>query len=229
MQQEVSIFQNRFHPLRVGYEVGGKVSTVELHALHDLQGGVHAFGFFNRDDAILAYFVHRLRDDFSDSRVVVGGDSSDLGDFIFVFGGFREFLYLGNECLDRIFDAPLDVHGVGPRGDILHAFPENGLRQNRGGGGAIAGIVTGLAGDLVDHLCAHVLKRILKFNLFGYGYTVLGDGRGAKFFIDNHVAPLGAQCELYGICQLVDTGKDLFSCIFVVSDLFSHLNSSPSR
>ena len=36
------VLEDDFHPLRVGHEVGREVAAVELHALDDLERGLHA-------------------------------------------------------------------------------------------------------------------------------------------------------------------------------------------
>src|SRR5579863_6198483 len=44
--QDVRIFQLRFHRLGVGDEVGGEITLVELHAFDDVEGGFDGLGFF---------------------------------------------------------------------------------------------------------------------------------------------------------------------------------------
>jgi len=48
--------------------------------------------------------------------------------------------------------------GLAPAANCLHAFAEDGLGQNGGGGGAVTRDVAGLAGDFANHLRAHVLE-----------------------------------------------------------------------
>src|SRR6185369_12606943 len=47
-------------------------------------------------------------------------------------------------------DAALEVHGVVPRLDQLQAVGVDGLGEDGGGGGAVAGLVAGLGGDLAN-------------------------------------------------------------------------------
>src|SRR5678809_1570870 len=47
--------------------------------------------------------------------------------------------------------------------------------------------VAGLGGDFLDHLGAHVLKRIRELDLLGDGDAVLGDGRCTEFLVDDDV------------------------------------------
>ena len=80
VDQDDRILQHHFHPFGVGDEVRRQVAAVELHPFDDVERRVHALGFFNGDDAVLAHPLHRLGDDPSDRLVVVRGDRSDLGD-----------------------------------------------------------------------------------------------------------------------------------------------------
>ena len=61
------------------------------------------------------------------------------------------------------------------RRDVLHAFGKDRLGVNSRGSGAITGNRRGLAGDLLDHLRAHVFVGIFQLDLLGDGDAVLGD------------------------------------------------------
>ncbi len=94
--------------------------------------------------------------------------------------------------------------GIGAGGDEFQALRINRLGQDGGGGGAIAGGVAGLAGDFAHHLRAHVFIRVFQFDFLGDGHAVLGDGGGAEFFVEHHVAALGAEGGDDGAGQFVD-------------------------
>src|SRR5439155_10689879 len=104
--------------------------------------------------------------------------------------------------------------------NTLHAFAEDGLRQNGRGGGAVAGDVGGLRSNLAHHLRAHVLERILQLDLFGHSDAVFGDGRSAELFLQDDVAALGTQRHLHGVGQLIYTAQDRLAGIFAIYDLF---------
>jgi uncharacterized membrane protein (UPF0182 family) len=59
--------------------------------------------------------------------------------------------------------------------------------------GAVTSESAGPRGDLFDHLRAHVLELVGKFDLLGDGDAVLGDARGAERFVEDDVAALWAQ------------------------------------
>ena len=40
-QEDVRIFHAYFHTVRIGYKVGGEVTTIELHTFNDIKSGVH--------------------------------------------------------------------------------------------------------------------------------------------------------------------------------------------
>ena len=74
-----------------------------------------------------------------------------------------------------LLEAALDGHGVGSGGHVLEAFVDDGLSQDRGGGGAVAGNVVSLARRFLDELSAHVLEWVFERDLFGDGHAVAAD------------------------------------------------------
>ncbi len=79
--------------------------------------------------------------------------------------------------------------------------------STRGGGGAVAGHVVGLLGDLAHHLRAHVLELVLELDLLGDGDAVLGRARRAEGLLDDDVAALGAERDLDGVGEDVDAAQ----------------------
>ena len=218
MDQDVGIFQNRFHALRIGNEVGGQVAAVELHAFDDFQLGLHRLGLFHGDDAVLADLLHRFRDDAADGLVIVGGDGADLRDHLagnllrqLVESGILAgpVFFLGTiDGGNSLLDAALQGHRVRTGGNRLHAFAIDGLRQNGRGGGAVAGNVGRLGGNFAHHLRAHVLERILQLNFLGYGNAVLGDKGRTKFLLDHDVAALGTERNFHSVGQNIHAAKN---------------------
>ena len=171
MDEDVGVLQNDFHALRIGDEIGRQVAAVELHAFDHFQLGLHRLGFFHRDDAVFADFLHGFGNNAADGLIVVGGNGADLRDHL-----ARYLLRIlvertGNAVTivvqqaahggDSLVDAAFQRHRVCAGSHRLHALAEDGLRQNGRGGGAITGNVGGLGGDLAHHLRAHVLERVL--------------------------------------------------------------------
>src|SRR5438445_526879 len=78
------------------------------------------------------------------SRGVGGaGDGGVLGPLRVVVGVdlLGEAFLLAGDALDGLVDAAGPRHGVGAGGDVLDALPVDGLGQDGGGGGAVAGDV----------------------------------------------------------------------------------------
>ena len=157
---------------------GDEVTAVELHALDDVEFDRHAFGLFDRDDALVADPLHGARQHVADLALAVGGDGADLGDL----RGGRD---LPGPCLDvrdgrfdSHVDAALEVHRVHAGGDGLDALADDGLGQHGRGGGAVTGLGAGFAGHLANHLGAHVLEVIGQLDFLGDRHAVLGDARG---------------------------------------------------
>ena len=203
VDQDAHVFQRAFHPLGVGDEVGRKVAAVKLHSFDHFERRLHGLGFFHGDDAVLADLLHRFRDDRADLPVVVRADRADLRDHV-ALHVLVELLHFLDGHFDGSFDAALECRGACAGGHRLHAFAEDGLRQHGCGGGAVARYVGGLRGDFTHHLRAHVFERILQLDFFCHRHAVLGDDRRAELLLDYRIPALGAERDLYGVCQHVD-------------------------
>ncbi len=134
----------------------------------------------------------------------------------------RELLHFFDGGGDGLVDAALQGHRVGARGNGLHAFAEDGLRQDGGGGGAVAGHIGGLGSHFAHHLGAHVFERILQLDFLGHGDTVFGDVGAAELLLEDDVAALGAEGYFHRVGQLVDAAQDRLTGIFCVYNLFRH-------
>src|SRR5690606_882100 len=118
--------------------------------------------------------LHRLGDDGADGGVT-GGDGRGVRDLLFgvdLGGGVLQLLDHGG---DGLLDAALDGDRVGTGRDRAQAFLHQGLGEDGGGGGAVAGDVVGLLGDLLDQLGADLLVGVLQLDFLGDGDTVVGD------------------------------------------------------
>ena len=216
----------RHHLVGIGDEVGGEVAAVELHALDDLGLGLQALVLLDGDHALIADLLHRVGDLLADLGLAIGGDGADLGDLGAVgdrAGGALDALDHGG---DGLVDAALQVHRVHARGDGLHALAHDGLGQDGGGGGAVAGLVIGARRNLADHLRAHVLELVLKLDLFGDGDAVLGDARRAEGLVEDHVAAFRAQGHLDGVGEDVDALEHFLAGFGVELDVLGHVFSS---
>src|SRR5262249_21855256 len=143
---------------------------------------------FNRDDAVGgADELHGLGELLADLGVVVRGDGGDLGDLLLVLvvDLLGDLGQLGDDVLDRLLHAAGQRHGVVAGGDHLEAFAVDGLGEDGGGGGAVAGDVAGLGGGLLDELGAHVLVGVLQLDLLGDGDAVLGDIGAAPALVED--------------------------------------------
>src|SRR5262249_12486547 len=143
-------------------------------------------------------------DDAADLLVVVGGHGGDVLQVLLGLDVDLHLLDAPDDVLDGLVHAALHEHGVDAGDDGAQALIEDGLGQDGGGGGAVAGHVAGLGRDLADHAGAHVLVLVFQVNLLGDGDAVLGDGRRAEAFLEDDVAALGAEGDLDGPGQLAD-------------------------
>ena len=120
----------------------------------------------------------------------------------------------------------VEGHRVGAGGDGLEAFAIDGLGEDGGGGGAVAGHVAGLAGGFLDELGAHVLVGVLQLDLLGDGDAVLGDGRAAPALVEDGIAAARPEGGADGPGQLGDAGQQLLAGLIGVGQLLgSHWRS----
>src|SRR5690606_16304543 len=101
-QQDKRVFQQGDLLLGVVDEVGREVAAVELHAFHDIQFILQRLAVFDGDHAFLADLVHGVGDDFADGGVAVGGDGTDLGDFLAGGGGLGSLLQFGDQGFNSL-------------------------------------------------------------------------------------------------------------------------------
>jgi hypothetical protein len=111
---------------------------------------------------------------------------------------------IGDRFAESGFDAALDGHRVRARGHDLQPAADEGLGEDGGSGGAIAGHIVRLRRDLLGQLRAHVFERVFQFDFAGNGDPVLGDVRGAELLIDDDVAAAGAEGHFHGIGEGID-------------------------
>src|SRR5882724_694469 len=233
VNEDVGIFQHRFHALWVGHEVRRQVATVKLHAFDYFELSLEGLGLFHGDDAVLADLLHRLGNDVADGLVVVGADRSHLSDHV-AGDGLRQLVEFAFAALaglgvdgaanhrNRFLDAALHGHGIGACRDRLHTFAIDGLRQNGRGGGAIASDVGSLGSDFTHHLRANVLQPIFQFDFFCHGHAVLSNGRRSEFLLNHNIAAFGAESHLHGVGQNINPAENRLPRFFSVYDLFCH-------
>ena len=130
----------------------------------------------------------------------------------------------GDGGLNGLGHALLHDDGVGARGEVLQTLAHHGLREQCGGGGAVAGDVVGLGGDLTHQLRAHVLKRIVQLDFLGDGHAVVGDQGRAELLVEHDVAALGAERDLNGIGQLIDAGFQSLAGLVPALNHLRHMN-----
>ena len=157
---------------------------------------------------------------------VGGRDGGHLGDLLLGLDVDRDGLDGGDRFLDGPLDAPLEGHGVGAGGHVAQALVDHGPRQHGGGGGAVAGHVVGLLGDLLDELGADLLVGVLELDLLGDGHTIVGDRGGAPLLLEHHVAALGAEGDAYRVGELVHAALERPSGLLVEGDDLRHPCSS---
>ena len=227
--QDSGVVQISHHLVGIGDHIRGEVAAVELHAFHDLVVGLSGgLVLLNGDNAIGGDLLHSLGDQTADLGVACR-NSADAGDIVAVLHLLAVSLDGLNSLGNSLAHAAADIHGVCTGGDILHALGDHGLCQNGCGGGAVACCVVGLGSDFTHQLCAHVLELVLQLDLLGNGHAIVGDDRCTELFAQHYIAALGAQGDLNGVCQGIDTGTQCLAGILALLDLLSHNQIAPLK
>src|SRR5579883_2089093 len=207
VDQDVRLIELGRHLLGVGDEIGRHIAAVELHPLDHVELSLDALGLLDRDHALVADLLHRFGDHLADLGVAVGGERGDLcglgrrGDLAGVL------LQLLDDRVHRLVDAALEVHRVHAGGNRLGALAHDRLGEHGCGGGAVAGEVVRLGGDLPHHLRAHVLELVGELDFLRDGHAVLGDTRRAEALVEHHIATLRAERDLHRVGENIDAAQ----------------------
>ena len=228
VHENIGILELGDHLLRIGDEIGREIAAVELHALDDVELGLEAFGLLDRDDALVADFLHRGRDHFADRLVAIGRNGADLGDLVVRGDLLRIGLEIGDDGGDREVDAALQVHRVEAGGDRLGAFPDDRSSENGRRGRAVAGGVILLGGDFAHQLGAEILELVGKLDFLGDRHAVLGDARSAEGLFDDDVTAFGTKGHLDRIGENVDAAQHAIAGVGRETDVFGcHVLATP--
>ena len=204
VDENVGVLELGDHLLGVGDEIGREIAAVELHAFDDVELGLEALGLFDRDHALVADLLHRVGNHLADRLVAVRGDGSDLRDLLRRLHLLRAALDVLDDRGHRDVDAALKIHRVHAGGDELEALLHDRGGEHRRGGGAVAGKIVGLRGDLAHHLRAHVLELVLKLDLLGDGDAVFGDAWRAVRLVEDDIAALRTKRHLDRVVKNID-------------------------
>ena len=204
-----------------------KVSAIKAHALNHVQLVGEAAALLNGDDALPAYFIHCVGDQFGDG-LFVGGERGHAGHLLAALNGHGLGADLRADLADGLVNAGLQRQGIGAGGHVHETALDDGARQHHGRGRSVAHDVVGLGGGLFDNLRAHVLVRVWQFDLFGDGDAVAANHGQGPHAAQNHVSPAGAQRKSDHATQLVNAAHQALSGVFVKNKLlFRHCGNPP--
>ncbi len=210
------------------YGSSSSAAAVELHAFDDVELGLQGFRLLDRNHAFVADLIHCFRNHLADLAVVIGRDRPDLSDLGVGRDLFRDLLDVTDDRFDGHVDAALQIHRVHAGGNRLCALAHDRLGQHRRGGRAVAGLIAGPGGDLLDHLRAHILELVRKLDLLGDRHAILGDARSTVGFVENDVAALRTERHLHRVGENVDAAQHAVARVDIKSDFFgSHVRLLP--
>ena len=186
------------------------VAAVELHTLDHLDIGAEALPFLNLDYAIATDLVHGIGNEVAD-LLILGRNAGYLGHAVAALDGRGQLVDALNHQLRRLLDAFLDDHRVGPGGDHVHPLHDHRVGQHHAGGGAVAGDVVGLGGDLLEQLRAHVFEAVLELDVASDRDSIVGDHRAAVLLVQDDIAAVGAKGDADDVGQLARSAPQVFA------------------
>src|SRR6266571_2621486 len=130
VQKNVGLLQHRNLLFRVVDEIRREIPTVELHAFDHLELVLQTLAVLDGDHALLADFVHGVRDDLAYRLVRVRRYGADLRDFLARGAGLGQLLQLLDDGDDRLVDPAFQIHRVHSRGHELHPFFNDRLGEH---------------------------------------------------------------------------------------------------
>ena len=130
--------------------------------------------------------------------------------------------------LNSLVHTLLQLDGSHASCNSLQAFPNHGVCQNGGSSSSVTSNIVCLCGNFFQELGSHILVGIFQFNFPCNRYSVLCNGGSTEFLVQQHVASLGSQGNLYSLGNLLYTGQQFFAGIFIEKQLFCHFPKSPS-
>ena len=223
--QNCSVVQISHHLVGIGDHIGGQVAAVKLHTFHDLIVGLGGgLVLLDGDNAVRGDLLHSLGDQTADLGVT-GRDGADAGDIVAVLHLLAVSLDGLHSGGNGLAHAAADIHGICTGGNVLHALIDHSLCQHGSGGSTIACGIVGLGCDLTHQLCAHVLELVLQLDFLRNGHAIVGDDRCAELFAQHHVAALGAEGDLNGVSQGINTGTQCLASVLALLDLLCHNTS----
>ena len=118
------MFHHTFHLFCISYKVSRQVTTVELHTFYHTDGSIRSFSFFDSNHTIFRNFTHSVCNQLTDSRIVIGRNSSHLFNLVIVVTyhfGLRldRFNHFGNSFIDTTFQ----IHRICSGSNILQTYP----------------------------------------------------------------------------------------------------------
>ena len=207
VHQDVRVFEFGQHLVRIRNEIRREVAAVELHAFDDVEFGVQALGFLDRDDAFIADGLHGPCDHRTDFRIAVGGDRANLRDLFVRLDLFRTLGEFSDDSTDGEVDPALQIHRIHAGRDRFRPFAYDGLRQDRGRRRAVAGDIGRLGRYFAHHLRTHILELVFELDFLGDGHAVLGDTRGAERLVDYDIAAFRAKRHFYRFGENINATK----------------------
>ena len=203
-------------------EVSGEEAALEAHTFGGLKGGVEGVGLFNGHDAFGADLLECLSNELADFGIVCG-DRCGCCDLLGGLDGLGVLVQLRNDGLDSCVNAALEGDGVRTGCNVTQAFANQSLSEDGCGGGAVTCDVISLLRNFLHQLGADALEGIFEVDFLSNGNAILGDDGGAPLLVENDVAALGAQGDLNGVGEEVQTALHAAACLLIEVNELCHV------
>ena len=186
---------------------------------------MHGLGLFYCDNAVFGNFFHSVCNKLA-NFLVTCRNCSYVCDLFLSADCLAHFLNCFYCCISCFFHSFTKDDRVCSCCKVLHTFMNHSLCQNSSCCSTVACNIVCFGSNFFDQLCSHVLKSVLKLDLFCNSHTVVCDKRSAERFVKYNVSSFRSKCYSYCICKLVYTIFKCGSCFCTKFDFFCHDENS---
>ena len=206
----------------------GDIAAVEGHALDDVERGLGGDAEIGGDDTVGTDLLEGLGHQVAEPGIG-GRNISDGGQGAILASRARAGFQRRHHGVDGKVYALHEVDSLGALLVGLDALLDQGVGEDDGRGGAVAGDLVGLHRDLAHHLRTHILETIVQFDLRGDGNAVARHHRRADRPVDHGIHALGTERRLHGCCELVNAAGEGPAGVRIVKHQFGHGSSFHPR
>ena len=182
---------------------------------------MHCLGLLNSDNTIFGNFLHSVCNKLS-NLLITCRDCSYISNLSFSVDRLAHVFdcFYCNICC--FFHSFSEDNRVCACSQVLHSLMYHCLCKYGCCCSTITSYIICLGCNFFDDLGTHILKSVLKLNLFCNGNTIVCDKRSTERFVKDYIPSFRSKCHSYCICKFIYTSFKCCSCFCAIFNLFCH-------